>query len=259
MLCPLTELALSLPSPESFKTIRLSTDRRDALIAHAKKTLCTPQEEDDERAAHAAVLAAVNVLAIAYVSRTDLDVLRRYGHVDHVGHVLVHEMPVFSASEEGVTTTDRTATVVFCFCPRDVRRPPNNSRTGCHRRTYETVPDDQTIEVPSRWAGHESAYDSDGNYINGKALDTKNLPSDAVGDLKAAVTAWLAAKAHTDAAREAVLRPLRSVVYGKPTLQAVAEVWPEAMRLADRFEGVRLADEAGAALIGRASFGPAGT
>lgn len=45
------------------------------------------------------------------------------------------------------------------------------------------------------------------------------------------------------------------MVHKAGTLQAVAEVWPEAMRLADQFEGVRLADEAGVARIANAVFG----
>lgn len=33
---------MSLPAPDAFKTIRLSGDRRDALMAHARATLYTP-------------------------------------------------------------------------------------------------------------------------------------------------------------------------------------------------------------------------
>ncbi len=248
------------PKPEAFKTIRLSTERRDALMAHARACLYTPAEEAAELAAHAALVGALKAVVAENVPAGDLDVLRRYKHTKPVGTAIIADMPVLEADAAGVVTeTGRRQKVVFCFCPRDVRAVARNDRTGCHRRgTVATIPEELLVDVPAGWTSTEGAYDEAGNYANVSGLDIGDMPNrdEIVAQLRPAVLDFLTAKAKTDAAREAITRPLYSVVHKASTLQALAEVWPEAMRLAERFEGVRLDDEAGAARIAQATFGP---
>ena len=246
------------PKPEDFKTIRLSGERRDALMAHARAALYTPAEEAAELAAHEALVAAVMHVAAASIPRSDLDVLRRYKHTKPVGTAIIADMPVLEVDAAGtVTETGRRQKVVFCFCPRDVRAVQTSSRSGCHRKGIE-VPEHMLVDVPVSWTSQEGTYNAAGDYVNVSGLDIGDMPNrdEIVAQLRPAVLAFLTAKAKTDAAREAVTRPLYSVVHRASTLQAVAEVWPEAMRLAEKFEGVRLADEAGAARIAQATFAP---
>lgn len=247
-----------LPAPDSFKTIRLSGDRRDALMAHARATLYTPAEEAAELEAHTALVGAIKSVVARSIPDGDLDVLRRCKHTSAVGVAIIADMPVLEADAEGVVTeSGRRQKVVFCFCPRDVRAVARERRTGCHREKL-AVPDELLIDVPTSWTSGENLYDNQGYSQHVTGLDIGDMPrrDEVLAELRPAVLAWLTAKAKTDAAREAVTRPLYSIVHGRATLQAVAEVWPEAMRLADRFEGVRLEDEKGAARIASASFGP---
>ncbi len=247
------------PKPDSFKLIRLSTERRDALMAHARSCLYTPAEEAAELAAHRALVEAVKGAVERGIPAADLDVLRRYKHTKGVGIAIIADMPVLEADADTgvVTESGRRQKLVFCFCPRDVRSPPRN-RTGCHRETTSPVPDDLLVDVPSNWTSGESLYDTHGYSQHVQGLDIGDMPNrdEVLAELRPAGLAFLPARAKTDAAREAVTRPLYSVVHKANTLQAVAAVWPEAMRLAERFEGVRLEDEKGAARIAQASFGP---
>lgn len=253
------------PKPDDYRSIRLSGERRDALMLHARLTLYTPDEERLEARAFRELYDATCDAVKGALPAKDFAVLRKYKHTDTIGLLFVPDVPrVVTDLETGAVSVDEAPgqrhKVIFCFCPRDVRaKPSTTTRTGCHRRPQvEDAPADTLIEVPSRWTSHEQLYDASGYSRNAQGLDVALMPDreEVHAKLRPVVLAWLQAKARTDAAREAVLRPLYSLVHSKGTLQAVAAVWPEAMRLADRFEGVREANETGERVIASARFGP---
>ena len=251
-----------LPKPDDYRAIRLSSDRRLKLMAHARAQLYNPPEEKAELEAHAALLGEVRALVRTSLPASDMEVLKRYGHTTTVGHVQFRDAPrVFDDGDKVVVEDHPRTAPVVCFCPRDVRvrdAAEYKPSTGCHRGPRDHgVPADQLLDVPPKWTSHVNDYDARGNYQSFVALDIGDLPNheEVRALLMPALIRWLTAVAETNRARSAVLSPLHSVVHKASTLQAVAEVWPEAMRLADQFEGVRLADEAGVARITNAVFG----
>lgn len=246
---------MTLPKPTDYRTIQLSGDRRRALNDHARATLHTPDEEAAEAEAHAQLLAVSRAVIEDIIPETDMVVLRKYGHAQMVRHIRFRDVPSIDPERT------RESSPLFCFCPRDTRSSQNaETRTGCHRAPVPPVTEGvEPLHVPTTWTEVSGLYYPNGSHETVQALDIGKMPKreQVHAALMDDLLAWLRAKVTTDRARDAILRPLYSLVHTRKTLQSLAEVWPEAMRLADRFEGVRLADEAGAQIVAAATFAPA--
>lgn len=241
----------TLPTPTDYRSIRLNPDRRSQLRRHAVRSLYTPPEEAAETEAFNALYGAIRTEIDALIPADDLAVLRRYNYLGAAGYFRFTDAP--RARGRGASerrSVPPTQDVLFCFCPRDPRAFAADELTGCGR-DRENIPVDRLIETCYGW------LTSNGYSINVIVLD--RIKSHAVAlraTLLPFLEAWRAAVETTNQARDAVLLPLYGVIARANTLQTVAKVWPEAMRLADDFEGVRTGETGAEDRIATAVFAP---
>lgn len=238
----------------TFKPIPLTHERRDRLMQHARSTLMTPDEEVAENMAHRLLMEYLRARVKASVDEATLTVLAQFGATATVDSVYFAKLP--TVDREGRRTTV-TSDYTVGFLPRDVRFP--GGLVSRHDPDVTAADGVTPGVVPYRWAHqqHARGYNSDrvdyGRIGRGHGtLDAGPIVADE--DLRAYALTLRMAAAVTDRARDAVLSPLRALIYKARTLQAVAEVWPPALSFADEFEGVRLDDEEGEARVKSATF-----
>lgn len=223
----------SLPAPTDFRSIRLNDDYRSKLYQHGVLSLFTPPEEAAEMAAFEALMGAIRAALAVLIPEEDLVVFRRYGLTTRAGLMTIDDVPAIDPE-----ALPKTTKVTVCFCPRDVRTLTRD-RTGCGRvrvGSERATREDMTVETLKPWA----FASSNGTELNFAQLEAQ-LGRGARVSIMPALQHWLVCRGATNRARQAILYPLGDVINRATTLQAVAKVWPEAMRLAVQFGGVRTA------------------
>lgn len=247
----------ALPAPEDFRSIRLNDGYRSVLYQHGILSLFTPAEEAAEAVAFTALMRVIRVAIDALIPPEDMAVLRRYGAVTKAHQMIIREVPAIDPEGlDRVAWGTKTADITVCFCPRDVRTL-SQDRTGCGRvvrgmRGSGQSAGPEAIETLAAWI---SGYGERGEILltQVEAMKGPGPRQLIMPDLQH----WLVCRETTNRAREAILHPLRGVINRAATLQTVAKVWPEAMRLAPRFGGIRTAaTDAEASQITAATFMP---
>lgn len=214
-----------IPAPEDYKTIRLTGELREQLLEYAAARLYTAEEEAEEHRAHAAVLARFRELIADKASPEEMTVLVKFKAVTLITGI--------QDSREGRRT--------FCFCPRDPRQPPYKGRRSCHNR-----PDSDAVKACGiLYPGGNGCYPT----------DAFEPPTAEIEALRPHLRAYFKAEDATDEARKKLLASIQAVIAGKRTLQEVAAVFPEAMRLAEKMNATRNARDTDEAAVA-AAFKP---
>lgn len=245
-----------VPAPGEYKSIRLDSEGRGLCKIMARETLYTPDEEAAEAAAHKVVFDALAAIVNAF-SAVEMAVLEKYGHTRQYRGATVHP-----SKGDGRYSIDERFTLDPSedFARRSVSKYGDWFRFGLRN---------PRIQPQRFWTGDD---DEGANvHLSGPTAYGTSHPQDGLIDLAVAAPAhlddlvgpwraWARAKKATDDARKAVLGPLFKVIDGASRLQAVADVWPDAMRLAPALRGIPTSavaiDEVKARIAG-ATFGNA--
>ena len=216
-----------------YKPIRLSRAHRDTLLDYMRSRLVMPALDAAEERARVALCTALQDAVLNFTDPGDIAVLQKYGHTCKV-HVV------------NVAASGLTLAADLDVRARDVRELPARVRERRADTRRPASPDD--VEVPEAWCC--------GAYHEGwKVCDTR-----IVGAIAREVEALLIARKAVDDERRRVVLAFRAVLYARKTLQQVADVWPLAMDLAERFNAIQAISGDAIGIVRGASFtcpGPA--